>query len=78
MCASPVETNYYAGVTVAFPDCCFHCGTLRNLLKNDDPYIAELRQCFHTVRPICCSCRAQGKEAQTRGPLNARKRARKH
>ncbi|XP_019632046.1 PREDICTED: uncharacterized protein LOC109475723 [Branchiostoma belcheri] len=76
-CASPVETQYYGSVTVAFPDCCFHCGTLSNLLEQTDPYILELRQSYHTVRPICSPCHAGGKQASTRGPTNARKKIRK-
>lgn len=49
------------------PPCCFYCGDTENLLEDVDGYIENLLQHFSVVRPICITCRKQGKEAKTWG-----------
>lgn len=75
-CSSPIETQYYGAALVGFEDCCYHCGSMTCILEPTDPYIHDLKESFHMVRPICRGCRNGGKEAATRGPKNAKKKSR--
>ncbi|XP_019633426.1 PREDICTED: uncharacterized protein LOC109476848 [Branchiostoma belcheri] len=73
-CTSPVEATYYSSTLVSFPACCFHCGTVDNLLGPEDPTIATLRQQYAVVRPICLECFNDGKAPKTWGAQNMRKK----
>ena len=64
-CTASVETAYYSATTVHFEDCCFYCGGFNNLLN--DEYMADLRQQFSHIHPLCALCKAGGKQAKTWG-----------
>ena len=74
-CATTIEATYYGAPYLSFPPVCVHCGQEDDLVLDDS--MKELRQQFHTVRPICSSCKDSRKKVATRGPKNVGKKQQK-
>ena len=66
-CSSLVEAAYYSSPRVCFEACCVYCGTVDDLV--DDEQVRDTRKRYHTVRPICGQCKLS-KNLITRGPKN--------
>ena len=73
-CSSVMETQYYSGVSTAFPPVCWHCASPEEMLTNDE-FMEDLRSQYAVVRPICFLCRSDGKRPATWGASNVAKRS---
>jgi hypothetical protein len=57
-CKSKIETQYYGGDGLkGFPEVCYVCGTLANMLSAER---AELLKVHKRVHPLCSSCKTKG------------------
>ena len=65
-CQSPMEAQYYSATLAKFPDVCYQCGKDEPL--HESPEIAELKQQFAVVRPICTFCVQKGEQPKTSHP----------
>lgn len=74
-CASDMEPSYYSA-NVKFPDCCFYCGQAQALIDGESEYMKTLKEQYAVVRPLCSSCRQNGKSAAVRAPKQKRPRLR--
>ena len=54
---------------------CFHCGHMGNMAVGED--IQDLQRRYSVVRPICLSCKAQGKEVMVRCEKNVSEKRKK-
>ena len=77
-CTTEVETSYFStSLRHYLPPVCIHCGTIENLLDDTNPYICALYEQFSIVRPICETCKSNGKDARTWGKNFLNKRCRR-
>lgn len=77
-CNSGIETTYYsASLKHYLPLVCIQCGSADDLLDDNHPYIAGLYEQYSVVRPICETCRSNGKDTKTWGKKFVSKKAKR-
>ncbi|SMN01555.1 hypothetical protein SPONL_2127 [uncultured Candidatus Thioglobus sp.] len=76
-CTAPMEAQYFSSKLVSFPPVCYYCGCPEEMLSTD-PAIAQLKEEYSVVRPICFLCVSSGKKVYTSHPSNMAKRRKKN